>query len=1513
MKTLKSFIFSLSLGTSFILLLLILFSSNTLTVKGEENITENIGSINGQIFDNSDMVIPGVTVIALLPNAQTPVVTTTTDNEGDYALMISEEGNYYVRVGKFGYASEFYSSDFPDAYHPQQATLITVTTNQSVANDINFILGAGGSVVGTVDSSIPITNVIVSAKNITEDPNTTPWMGEFVNSDGTYAIKGLAVGQYKLLATAPSFVPQFYNNKPSWATADEVTITVGMTATNKNFTLEPQRGIAGRVHDINHNPITNATVFIERVTDGVIDFIQVNASGHYTFTNLTAGEYHVLVQASGYIPMAYNNIFDLSNPSIVIVSDGIVRGTNFYLPIEAKISGRATNVDGTMPITHGTVRAVSISNTTLLPGDGVWQSETTEFDATGTYTISNLLAGDYKVWIDVLGYGMQFYDHQFNEWSADIVTVYTITKNIDFYLEEQLSTSILGRVVLPDGSPVVGGVVGALSENDMHPKTSITDQTGNFQITNLMPGEWFIQAYPPQNETYQNYAQSEVVFQVITETKTIELTNPLTLTKVSVRGHVVDFDSNSVHKAIIHVYNHDYSVLEHTISRQDGNFQFGGLPTGSYTVEVSSPWGAGGMGLLPPPAKLFVITDTNYMVDLGGISFEQSLKRIVGSVVAIPSQNAVEHVAVVAVQQEDWNWIHVLTNKNGEFELTASPGTWEVSVYPIFNHGAVEWMFADETQIVQFADDNSPEEKQADFIVQDTDATIIGQIQGPPIIPRKAISITVYDTDGGMFNIAPVDFSGNFTVPVVAGVYNVDIEIDETKYPNWHAPFVSPLDVDVGRTNDIGVIQLQNKTSVIMGQVIRSDDDIPVSNVMVHVWQHHGDSISTLTDADGKYHIAVVAADDNQQSSIYAQAKEWLVQVTPPYTSTYVSQPPQRIKVTKDMTATVDFELTPTSNVIQGHVHDANGVPLIDVDGWAYARESDKLRPLAASPIENGQFSMNVPQGTYQIGIWLAPNSGYSISQEQAIDVAKIPPQPLPFEGEEHQETPVQRGHGIMVRQERFSKTFLALTVKPEFDAPDEVSLPHKPSTQQETYTVTFTLLSNDSIIQGEFYTRNATGEEEAVSNLKGEVFALSDEGAWQVTRIDANTGQYELPVSAGTWHLGYSLVSTQYLKYAIPNESVVITHSSTATQNFTVLLADSTIRGIIKNPDGDNQNFAQVWAYYAGSETYPEIFIEDDSEGNGYFEMHVPSGIPYQVGAYGPIHWDMMQPTMQVITPTANSVISLTLQFKEKGGTILGTAYYLEQGTKTLAPESLVWAWSKDGHHTSTRTDSTGDFTLNVVTGTTWYIGANYNPENSAIYYETITPTTVVMSTTNQTADIVMQQAPNSFPEGVVDTFDPAVGWSYTLDDGTHIEIPGGAMPTTDTVRISITPSVDNLLNTRLSRPLRYSYYFSVYENSSGKQIVSDFNTNIIMTWYYTKNELESLGINEDDLSIAFLSADISAWAGVDSVSIDKEANRITAQINHFSCWTMMSSQEMEEVTLPVNSEYIYLPIILK
>ena len=119
---------------------------------------------------------------------------------------------------------------------------------------------------------------------------------------------------------------------------------------------------------------------------------------------------------------------------------------------------------------------------------------------------------------------------------------------------------------------------------------------------------------------------------------------------------------------------------------------------------------------------------------------------------------------------------------------------------------------------------------------------------------------------------------------------------------------------------------------------------------------------------------------------------------------------------------------------------------------------------------------------------------------------------------------------------------------------------------------------------------------------------------------------------------------------------------------------------------------------------------------------MHVPSGIPYQVGAYGPIHWDMMQPTMQVITPTANSVISLTLQFKEKGGTILGTAYYLEQGTKTLAPESLVWAWSKDGHHTSTRTDSTGDFTLNVVTGTTWYIGANYNPENSAIYYETIT-----------------------------------------------------------------------------------------------------------------------------------------------------------------------------------------------
>jgi hypothetical protein len=53
-----------------------------------------------------------------------------------------------------------------------------------------------------------------------------------------------------------------------------------------------------------------------------------------------------------------------------------------------------------------------------------------------------------------------------------------------------------------------------------------------------------------------------------------------------------------------------------------------------------------------------------------------------------------------------------------------------------------------------------------------------------------------------------------------------------------------------------------------------------------------------------------------------------------------------------------------------------------------------------------------------------------------------------------------------------------------------------------------------------------------------------------------------------------------------------------------------------------------------------------------------------------------------------------------------------------------------------------------------------------------------------------------------VANTFDPSIGWTHTLSDGTYINIPAGAMPTTDTVRISVTPLVEELQNTLTARP---------------------------------------------------------------------------------------------------------------
>ena len=57
-----------------------------------------------------------------------------------------------------------------------------------------------------------------------------------------------------------------------------------------------------------------------------------------------------------------------------------------------------------------------------------------------------------------------------------------------------------------------------------------------------------------------------------------------------------------------------------------------------------------------------------------------------------------------------------------------------------------------------------------------------------------------------------------------------------------------------------------------------------------------------------------------------------------------------------------------------------------------------------------------------------------------------------------------------------------------------------------------------------------------------------------------------------------------------------------------------------------------------------------------------------------------------------------------------------------------------------------------------------------------------------------------------------------------------------------------------------------------------------MLLTFYYADDELTRRGATEDTLYPAYFPTTTNSWTLVESFTVDTVANRITAQINHFS-----------------------------
>jgi hypothetical protein len=176
------------------------------------------GSISGNVYDGNGKVSQvAVTVECYrLVDGNLEFWTTTTDRQGKYALYGLPYAEYTVLSGLndvkiSGEYTNYVLEYYPEKARKAEAGLVTVSEDTNPAN-INFTLEYGGSISGELVGMNAFEN-IENAHIVITEYNTGEWVGEtFTKWDGTYIVRGLPVGQYRVYADTD------WNNSPYIAT-----------------------------------------------------------------------------------------------------------------------------------------------------------------------------------------------------------------------------------------------------------------------------------------------------------------------------------------------------------------------------------------------------------------------------------------------------------------------------------------------------------------------------------------------------------------------------------------------------------------------------------------------------------------------------------------------------------------------------------------------------------------------------------------------------------------------------------------------------------------------------------------------------------------------------------------------------------------------------------------------------------------------------------------------------------------------------------------------------------------------------------------------------------------------------------------------------------------------------------------------------------------------------------------------------------------------------------------------
>jgi Carboxypeptidase regulatory-like domain/Divergent InlB B-repeat domain len=461
-------------------------------------------AVEGTVTVPGGAGLAGVRICAITPDGS-PTSTHCAASAADGAYHI---GAIPIGTWKLSFEPE-YGSSYPTGYFPGVASIAEGTTVQLSAGatkaGVNLAMQPGGTIAGKVvnEAGEPVQGLSACVY---------PVLGKagpaycFENEgrtagDGTYAIRGLWSGEYKVVfgRGTGNYLEQAYPGQPTRAAGTAVTVTAPATIGGIDATLHSGGVIAGTLTEAGSgNPLTLQEICASRVGTHSETCVQAKSDGTYSIGSLASGDYEVkfggIAFESPYVPNFYDGAADAAGATPVPVTAGATTaGIDGELEKGGTISGHVTDAQSaeSAPSIQVCARASAAEeahcDTTLDEGD---------------YTIVGLPAGSYAVGFTPAGGGIeggfrignQHYVHEFYE---DAGTEGEATR-----IPSGPGTNATGiDAAMHEGGGISGTVTGLLGEPlraasvcvvesavDLGSRCAETNGHGEYEIPGLRPG-----------------------------------------------------------------------------------------------------------------------------------------------------------------------------------------------------------------------------------------------------------------------------------------------------------------------------------------------------------------------------------------------------------------------------------------------------------------------------------------------------------------------------------------------------------------------------------------------------------------------------------------------------------------------------------------------------------------------------------------------------------------------------------------------------------------------------------------------------------------------------------------------------------------------------------------------------------------------------------------------------------------------------------------------------------------